>query len=801
MSRRTKNSQGSITVYLTLILVFVLALVAAFLEVARVHIGKNQVERCLTGSADAVLTRFYEPLYEDYHVLFMDKGLAGVAAEKKKIKKEIKGYMKEGFGTTTSRNIAGYTLDEQGMDLLQLQIKKIKIKKLVRATDEKGKIFRDEVLQYEKFAELAEGVKKLGEKLETMENEETVSGLAQKELEVGESYQQANQYIISLLQSVEGIVCNESGMVYKENGLIKTQGSFAKKICTTDITKANVGIDNDTVWNSLNTSYINPMSSLKQIRKKLNTLIKKAEEEALQAENPETEEEENELVDEDENQEDTEGENEVEETAVDYTAKIAEIHALQDGLKVTVTNVKSQVASSLNTIRLLESEKEKIETEVEAYGEEILARQEQLSEAQYQQEIESKSQLQDNLVLVDQVLAWKPVLEKNLIKLTNLENTLTKRVNCSLESFQKQKKRIKKRIAGMKKYEICQLKFNYSNVDAEKNEQNPIQILKQLTQSTLELVIEDTSTISGKSMEQEDYYYKKYGSGAEEETANARGMASNMNLSKFFGSIKNTFGTERGLTKIKNNIIEHILYQSYIQKHFRCYTTEEDIFSETPLKYEQEYILCGKETDKENLKSTINRILLLRSVSNFTYVLTDTNKREKAYVAAVALVGFTGIDPVVRLTQMGILVAWSYEESLVDVAALLQGHKVPLIKNQDTFMLKYADILTISKETIQEKAEQLGRKNIRVGVDYQEYLHFLLLFQKIEKKTYRTMDLVEVNMKLRHSELFSMEDCIYAIKVKCKYTIPAKFIVLDFMKSWNLEEDTWKYSTSKQYSY
>ena len=63
------------------------------------------------------------------------------------------------------------------------------------------------------------------------------------------------------------------------------------------------------------------------------------------------------------------------------------------------------------------------------------------------------------------------------------------------------------------------------------------------------------------------------------------------------------------------------------------------------------------------------------------------------------------------------------------------------------------------------------------------------------------MDLVEVNMKLRHSELFSMEDCIYAIKVKCKYTIPAKFIVLDFMKSWNLEEDTWKYSTSKQYSY
>ena len=198
----------------------------------------------------------------------------------------------------------------------------------------------------------------------------------------------------------------------------------------------------------------------------------------------------------------------------------------------------------------------------------------------------------------------------------------------------------------------------------------------------------------------------------------------------------------------------------------------------------------------------VERILLMRTITNFSYLLTNTQGKEKAYATAVALVGFTGIEPLIRVTQMGILLVWSYEESLVDVAALLQGSKIPLIKTKNNFMLSYSDMFIISKKKIQSKAKEVGKKKLGVsGISYEQFIDIFLILENQTQKNYRTMDLIEENMKLRHSKKFSMGDCIYAIKVNCNYTLPAKFLTWNFIKSWKKEGDSWSFTCSQEYSY
>lgn len=102
---------------------------------------------------------------------------------------------------------------------------------------------------------------------------------------------------------------------------------------------------------------------------------------------------------------------------------------------------------------------------------------------------------------------------------------------------------------------------------------------------------------------------------------------------------------------------------------------------------------------------------------------------------------------------------------------------------------------------IQSKAKALGKKTTKAGMKYEDYLNLFLLFENQTQKTYRTMDMVDENMKLRHSELFSLEKCIYAINVTCNYQIPAKFALLGFVDRGNLKDNAWNFSVSKEYSY
>lgn len=821
MSWRTGRSKGSITVFLTLTLLLILALLATCLEHARVNVASAQAERALAGSLDATMTEYYKPLFDDYHILLMDKGIESDSLEYQKLSKQMKDYMEASLSTEGSKEMFGFI--QKGKDLYVPQISSVEVTDVIRATDGKGKVLEDQILQYCKYAVPADGLRKMLEHVNLVEDSETTATIMKAESEATDKFEDANELLLELMEEVEGIRCKD-GVSLNKDGTIDMQEHFAKKLCVQKVTKANVGITKEVVWQSTKKHYVNPLQALQGLSADLATLIQAKKDEEARKKAEEEEKAKATVapkVTEKPKQTNKSGQSKKKKkesatpspsptptiaptpkpTAYPFEQKIGECRMKQFALQSEVGKTKSKTEDAIHTIQKLKSEKIELTQTVSEYQKTVQEQQGKLHGETYASMAETVTQMQNDLGKLQAAIDLQPALEKNRDKLSALQKALDSEISNDKASLEQKKQLVDAQIAAMQDYSIASLKFSYGRIE-DKEAPNPMDILDSLGASVLELTAKDPNRLSKKTMENSDYYYKKFGghgSGSTDVAINDD--VTDGNLSGLFGTMGEVFGDREKLEEVLSNGINVLLYQSYIKDNFKSYVSKESKFSKNPIEYEQEYILCGKKSDKKNLEKVVDRILLLRTVANFTYIMTDSGRKQKAYTAALALVGFTGIGALVKATEYAILAVWSYEEALVDVAALLRGKKVPLFKSRNTFMLKFSDVLSISRSRIQNKAKQLGKKSSGVAMGYEDYLQLFLLFEPQAQKNYRTMDLIEANVKLRHSEAFSFSHSIYNLKVSCNYAIPAKFVALSFLSQWNYADSCWNFSKEESYSY
>ena len=197
------------------------------------------------------------------------------------------------------------------------------------------------------------------------------------------------------------------------------------------------------------------------------------------------------------------------------------------------------------------------------------------------------------------------------------------------------------------------------------------------------------------------------------------------------------------------------MYNVYLTEYFPSFVTEE---KRNGPQYELEYILFGKDSDEANLKAAVNRLLLIREGLNILHILQSPEKMEAVLAMATAIMGWTLIPAIVTLTQAALVGAWAYGESIMDVRTLLGGGKISLIKNQEEWNLSLQGVADLLKGTIAEGKE--GEN----GLTYTDYLMLLLFLEDKEEKYYRTMDMVQVNMRKTNPD-FLMRECIFGVQV------------------------------------
>ncbi len=209
----------------------------------------------------------------------------------------------------------------------------------------------------------------------------------------------------------------------------------------------------------------------------------------------------------------------------------------------------------------------------------------------------------------------------------------------------------------------------------------------------------------------------------------------------------------------KSRNLSSLMFGEYLLEHFSDFTDTEHTRA---LDYELEYILAGKESDKENLESVVKKLLLLRFVPNYAYIQTDSAMKAEAEAAAATLCTLLAVPPITEAAAQGILLAWAYGESIMDLRSLLEGNRVPLVKSKESWQLQFSRLLTLG--TDDDHSE--GRDHEK-GLGYSEYLRMLLFLSKKDVTALRTLSIIELNMRKTYGQPYFRADfCISRMEIR-----------------------------------
>lgn len=211
---------------------------------------------------------------------------------------------------------------------------------------------------------------------------------------------------------------------------------------------------------------------------------------------------------------------------------------------------------------------------------------------------------------------------------------------------------------------------------------------------------------------------------------------------------------------VDNTWYEDVLLSEYILNHL---SSAVNVMKNRGLDYEQEYIISGKESDEENLKATCNKLLEIREIANIIYIFTDSTKQEEALTLATTLAGATANPLIIEAVKIGLLASWAYCESVLDVRALIQGDRIPLIKDKETWSSSITNISSLLSGNAKAKSSKTGLK-------YENYVGLLILLKNDKTVSYRAMDVQEHTVNCMDGyKSVRMDNLICDINVEMKY--------------------------------
>ena len=265
---------------------------------------------------------------------------------------------------------------------------------------------------------------------------------------------------------------------------------------------------------------------------------------------------------------------------------------------------------------------------------------------------------------------------------------------------------------------------------------NPLETIRQLQKKgILTLVIPENAIVSSASINKETRF-------------------SNRTCNQGIGLTYTGVGTD--------TYTDNVLFCEYMLQHLTSYG---DTTDEIGLAYQLEYVICGKETDMENLKSIANRLLATREAANMVYLTTNTTCQTQIHELALALTTAVGAPALEGVMALALEAAWAFGESLLDVRTLFEGGEIPLVKTQESWRL--------SLEKLADLPELLEGKstNNNNGIGYREYLRMMLLLENMEQQVFRSMDVVEQTMKnMAGKEYFRWDLCVSYMEASFEFS-------------------------------
>lgn len=354
---------------------------------------------------------------------------------------------------------------------------------------------------------------------------------------------------------------------------------------------------------------------------------------------------------------------------------------------------------------------------------------------------------------------------KNKKKLENAQLLINELTDIHIENYSDinadNMKNIEKAIKKVSdiENELWELKLNQVSEENEKDKTLYEKAKEVISSGALSLIVEDVNDISNAAID-----FTDLPSSLEEKGINST------------------------IEKIKNKAV----FTKYISLYFGNYIKEPQYGNEdTALKYEMEYIISGKTSDKENLEATLEKMLVLRNTVNAVYIIRDSAKMAELESIAISAATAIGVPFASTVIKAVLIEAWALTEAIIDVRALVRGEKIQLLKTSENW-----------KSSLENLGNYDLDKGDETGLEYKEYAELLLVCTDSHKVIYRTMDLIQVNMQKRYNSNFKMSECFAECDVTVNMAIEPIFTALPFVTAvLNEENEVYEYSIKIKYGY
>lgn len=207
--------------------------------------------------------------------------------------------------------------------------------------------------------------------------------------------------------------------------------------------------------------------------------------------------------------------------------------------------------------------------------------------------------------------------------------------------------------------------------------------------------------------------------------------------------------------KTDSSYTSQLLFQQYLSDKLGSYMDP----AEGALAYQMEYLLCGKNSDRENLQSVARRLLMVREGVNAAFLMTDPIKRAQAQSLALAIASAFFVPPAAAIIEAALLFCWSFGESILDLRELFHGGRVPLVKNSQNWQLSLNNLADLLEGLDSQ------RKSDEKGLSYEEYIQILLISESRSTKLKRGMDMFEECVRNSTGQRnFRLDHCIEAVE-------------------------------------
>lgn len=220
------------------------------------------------------------------------------------------------------------------------------------------------------------------------------------------------------------------------------------------------------------------------------------------------------------------------------------------------------------------------------------------------------------------------------------------------------------------------------------------------------------------------------------------------------------------------NPLELVMLGEYAFRHFSYYQEKAETPKAPPSgckDYEVEYLICGKDSNYDNLSDIVVRLVTLREAMNLIYLFTDQQKRNEAKLFVTQLLCLTANPVLITVLSFFVLSVWALGQAICDVRNLLDDARVPLFHTKGSWSLDLDGLLALGRSG---SAQGKGEQKLEKGLSYQDYLRVFLYGAGLadQKQINRRMlACIQQNISGLGDEAetgFQLSNCLYAAGIE-----------------------------------